>query len=87
MRTQFSMIVLAGLIGCSEKNPCDAYVEALCECNEAKCDDFKTQYQNADVNDKDTCAALLDDAKAADDPACEAGDTASGGSDTGDTGT
>ena len=80
MRTQFSMIVLAGLIGCSEKNPCDDYVDAICECNEARCEEVTTTYENADVNAKDQCAASLDAAKAGDDPACEAGE---GGDDTG----
>jgi hypothetical protein len=69
--------------GQAEENPCDAYVEALCECNEASCDEFWAQYQNADVDDKDTCAALLDDAKSGDDPACETGDSGSGRWDTG----
>ena len=75
MRTQFSMIVLAGLIGCSEKNPCDEYVDAICECNEAMCEDITTQFENADVDDKDQCAASLDAAKAGYDPTCSVGDT------------
>ena len=79
MRTQFSMIVLAGLIGCSEKNPCDDYVDAICECNEAACEDVTTQYENADVDQKDQCAASLDDAKAGDDPTCELGGEDTGG--------
>ncbi len=73
MRAQISMIVLAGLIGCSEKNPCDEYVDAICECNEAACEDITTQMENADADQKDVCAAELDAAKAGEDPTCGAG--------------
>ena len=79
MRTQFSMIVLAGLIGCSEKNPCDEYVDAICECNEAMCETITTSMENADADQKDQCAAALDAAKAGDDPTCELGGEDTGG--------
>ena len=72
------LVVTLMLIGCGakddpgvEENPCDDYVDAICECNNAACEDITTQFENADVDQKDQCAASLDAAKAGDDPRCE----------------
>jgi len=74
MRTKLSVLAFSVLVGCGQKNPCDEYVEALCDCNEATCADNQATYENSDdnVNLQDICAENLDSAKAGDDEACEA---------------
>lgn len=57
-------------------NPCDAYVEAICDCaDDAACEATKTTYENADADLQDQCSANLDQAEAGDDAACEDNDT------------
>ena len=80
------LVVTLMLIGCGakddpgvEENPCDDYVDAICECNEAVCEAVTTTMENADADQKAQCAAALDAAKAGDDPACELGRVDTGG--------
>ena len=82
MRTKLTFLALTVLVGCGKNNPCDDYVEAICDCNEAKCDEVQTTYENADADQQDVCSELLTDAKSGDDALCEDG----GGDDSGDTG-
>ena len=72
MRTKLSLLALTILVGCG-KNPCEDYVEALCDCNssEEACNDLQATYENADADQQDVCAEGLDDAKAGTDSACE----------------
>ena len=44
--------------------PCDQYVEYLCQCYEEECDSLRTTYANADQDIQDECAAQLEDAAA-----------------------
>ncbi len=80
------LVVTLMLIGCGakddpgvEENPCDDYVDAICECNEAVCETITIAVENADADQKDQCAAALDAAKAGDDPTCELGGEDTGG--------
>mgnify|MGYP007063382847 CR=1 FL=1 len=64
MRTTVSIILLSLLAACGG-NPCDDYVEYLCECDEENCDSLQTTYENADADIQDECSAQLDDAEEA----------------------
>ena len=80
MRTPLTLVTLVLLAACS-KNPCDDYVDALCECNPDNCEGVTTQYENADSDLQDVCSEKIADAEAGDDASCEPG-----GDDTGEAG-
>jgi len=68
-----------GLAACGG-NPCDDYVDALCDClDEESCEDTKTTYEGADSDLKDECSSKLDEAEEAA-KTCEVDE---GGSDSG----
>jgi hypothetical protein len=49
------------LTACSTASPCDAYVEAQCECISADdCDDLKKTYEDPTPDDDEECSAGLD---------------------------
>ena len=79
MRTKMTILALTVLVGCGSKNPCDDYVEALCDCNEAECDALTAQYENVDADTEDVCAEKLDDAQNGTDESCETGGDDDGG--------
>jgi hypothetical protein len=57
-------------------NPCDAYVDAICDCaGDAQCEATKTTYENADADLQDQCSANLDQAEDGEDAACDGEDT------------
>ena len=62
MRPILSIVLFSFLAACGG-NPCDEYVEYLCECDEENCDSLKTTYENADADIQDECSAQLDDAE------------------------
>ena len=62
MRAILSIVLFSLLAACGG-NPCDEYVEYLCECDEENCDSLKTTYENADADIQDECSAQLDDAE------------------------
>ena len=64
MRATVSIVLLSLLAACGG-NPCDEYVDYLCECDEENCDSFKTTYENADADIQDECSAQLDEAEEA----------------------
>ena len=64
MRALLSIALFSFLAACGG-NPCDEYVEYLCECDEENCDSLKTTYENADADIQDECSAQLDDAEEA----------------------
>ena len=76
MRAILSIVLFSLLAACGG-NPCDEYVEYLCECDEENCDSLKTTYENADADIQDECSAQLDDAE-------EEAQTCTEGSDDGD---
>ena len=83
---QLFIMMLMVLAGCSDtkeertddewwgvRGACDDYVEALCDCNEAQCDAIAAQFENADADTEDVCAAKLADARNGTDASCETG--------------
>ena len=64
MRATLSIVLFSFLAACGG-NPCDEYVEYLCECAEENCDSLKTTYENADSDTQDECSAQLDEAEEA----------------------
>jgi hypothetical protein len=74
MRTQLSIVLLALLAACSQKNPCDDYVDAICECSPDTCEEVTTTYENADADLQDVCSETLTDAQAGNDASCESSD-------------
>ena len=74
MRATLSLLALSLLSACGA-NPCEEYVELLCDCvDEAEdCDDLKTTYEDADADLQDSCSAQLDEAEAASDECKEGG--------------
>ena len=72
MRAILSIVLFSFLAACGG-NPCDEYVEYLCECAEENCDSLKTTYENADSDTQDECSAQLDEAEEAA-QACSEGD-------------
>ena len=68
--------------GCGGDDPCQEYVDYLCDCGASNCDEVKNTYEGADAKLQDECENTLQDLQAADDDAGE--DCAAvGGSDTG----
>jgi len=85
MRKHFSIALLALIVACSQKDPCDDYVDAACVClDDSDCDELKTTYENADADLQDVCSEELSSAeKEAEE--CEPGGS-SDGDDTGSEG-
>ncbi len=59
------LITALALGACAEENPCDDYVDYLCDCHaddEAfDCQELRTTYANADADVQDECAIALDE--------------------------
>ncbi len=86
MRNWWLVISIAA--ACDPSNPCDRYVDYMCECHaEVSCDDLATTYEEADPGVQDECAVLLDqqeESDAAEGLDCSAGTpTLTGGTLTG----
>lgn len=64
MRTSV-FFVLMSLVAACGGNPCDEYVDLLCDCAETEddCDDIKLAHENADADLQDECSAGLDQAE------------------------
>ena len=77
MPKHFSIALLGLLVACSQKNPCDAYVDELCVClDDETCEDRKVAYENADSDLQDQCSEDLASAETeAED--CEPGESSS----------
>ena len=73
MRATVSIVLFSLLAACGG-NPCDEYVDYLCECDEENCDSLKTTYENADSEVQDECSAQLDEAEEAAQTCTEGGD-------------
>lgn len=54
--------------GCGD-DPCQAYVDYVCDCDEASCDSTRNTYEGADAKLQDECETALEDEQAADDDA------------------
>jgi hypothetical protein len=56
-----------GIAACDPANPCDEYVDYMCDCHpEVSCDDLLTTYAEPDPSVQDECAILLNDQEAED---------------------
>ena len=59
-----SLFMLGGAL-CAETNPCDDYVQYMCDCHGNdegfSCDELRTTYENADPAQQDQCSIDLDD--------------------------
>ena len=63
MRTSV-LFVLMSLVAACGGNPCDEYVDLLCECaDEEECDGLKLSHEDADSDLQDECSANLDEAE------------------------
>jgi hypothetical protein len=52
---------ILALAACDTSSPCDAYVEAQCECiSDADCDELKKTYEDPTPDDDEECSAGLD---------------------------
>jgi hypothetical protein len=78
MRSTVSIVLLSLLAACGG-NPCDEYVDYLCECDEENCDSLKTTYENADSEVQDECSAQLDEAEELAETCADAGGSDSEG--------
>lgn len=67
--------------GCDSADPCQDYIDYVCDCGSAECDGAKNAYSDADSKLQDECENILQDYQDADDAAGEecasvaAGDT------------
>lgn len=53
--------VAAGMAACDPANPCDQYVDYMCDCHpEVSCGDLTTTYADPDPSVQDECAVLLE---------------------------
>ncbi len=68
------VVVLAvGFVACDPANPCDEYVDYMCDCHsEVSCEDLTLTYGNPDSSVQSECAILLDEQEQED---AEAGET------------
>jgi hypothetical protein len=56
------MVMVVGVVACEPGNPCDEYVDYMCDCHpEVSCSDFELTYTDPDPNVQDECAVLLDE--------------------------
>ncbi len=66
MRNLFLFSALALTLGACAEDPCDEYVEYLCDCaSEDDCEEYRNTYDEADQDAQAECDAALDDAKSA----------------------
>jgi hypothetical protein len=80
--TVFASVVAASatFAGCSDEDPCQDYIDYVCNCEDQEaCDETTNTYSDADAKLQDECQIALEDQQAADE---EAG-TECSGSDTG----
>ncbi len=62
------MLVLAAALGCDEGDPCDEYVDYICDCHpDEDCDSLQNTYAGADAELQDACVIALDEQLEADD--------------------
>ncbi len=58
------------LSACSDEDPCERYVDYMCECHktdpEVDCAQLRNEHENADSELQDECQVALDDQKDAD---------------------
>ena len=75
-------LALLAAPGCDGEDPCQDYVDYVCDCGDASCDEVRNTYEGADAKLQDECENELQDLQQADKAADEecAG---LGGSDTG----
>ena len=51
---------LSACIGDIEENPCDLYVDYLCDCGVATCEELRSQLDSSDLAVQETCRIELD---------------------------
>jgi hypothetical protein len=61
------LVTLAAMAGCQTNQPCDRYVDYVCNCHEGDpdydCTELQTIYADAQPDVQDQCALDLDDLK------------------------
>ena len=63
MRSSVLLVLMSLVVACGG-NPCDEYIDLLCECaDEDECDGLKVSYEEADADLQDECSADLDQAE------------------------
>lgn len=65
--------------GCSDADPCQDYIDYVCDCGAAECDSAKNAYSDADSKLQDECENILQDYQDADDAAGEECASVAGG--------
>lgn len=75
--------VLGILLACEPVQPCDEYVDYMCDCHAndtgVDCSTLKATYEDADQNVQDECSVLLDEQESADQRAGECATTTTSG--------
>lgn len=63
----------AAAAGCSDEDPCQDYVDYICDCHpddpELPCEELQNTYADADDKLQDQCVTALEDQESADDDA------------------
>ncbi len=63
MRSSVLFVLMSLVVACGG-NPCDEYVDLLCDCVDAdECDGLKVSHEEADADLQDECSASLDQAE------------------------
>jgi len=63
MRSSVLFVLMSLVVACGG-NPCDEYVDLLCDCvDEDECDGLKVSHEEADADLQDECSANLDQAE------------------------
>ena len=76
MRNLVLLSSLALTMAACAGNPCDEYVDHLCDCSsESDCDEYKNTFEDADADQQEECDAKLDEAK---DAAADCSDSGAG---------
>ena len=55
--------------GCSDEDPCQDYINYVCDCGSAECDSAKNAYSDASAKLQDECENILQDYQDADEAA------------------
>ena len=62
-------LLFVGAVGCEIEDPCDEFVEYMCECHDGgdvSCEELQTTLLGADADVQDECAIALADQEAMD---------------------
>ena len=59
--TRWAAALALGMVACDPANPCDEYVDYMCDCHpEVSCEELTLTYENPDPGVQDECAVQLD---------------------------